>query len=210
MWQLPQFTGEPGNSAINTYVNPPQLNKYFYDIWYAYSDDGGVTWSEPAIAVNVADEANYWVNIAVNGVEVNGDQATVHFFYYLDEIPGAGQLGENAFGTVCTWKYDNVSFTVISVEGEEGNVVDNFILDQNYPNPFNPSTTISYTLAERSAVSLKVYDVLGNEVANLVNTTQEAGKQSITFDAGNLASGLYIYTLNAGNFTSSRKMMLLK
>jgi hypothetical protein len=210
MWQLPQFTGEPGNSAINTYVNPPQLNKYFYDIWYAYSDDGGVTWSEPAIAVNVADEANYWVNIAVNGVEVNGDQATVHFFYYLDEIPGAGQLGENAFGTVCTWKYDNVSFTVTSVEGEEGNVVDNFILDQNYPNPFNPSTTISYTLAERSAVSLKVYDVLGNEVANLVNTTQEAGKQSITFDAGNLASGLYIYTLNAGNFTSSRKMMLLK
>ncbi|MCW8810130.1 MAG: T9SS type A sorting domain-containing protein, partial [Ignavibacteriaceae bacterium] len=56
----------------------------------------------------------------------------------------------------------------------------------------------------------KVYDVLGNEVANLVNTTQEAGKHNVRFDAGKLASGLYIYTLNAGNFTSTKKMMLLK
>ena len=210
MWQLPQFTGEPGNSAINTYVSPPQANKYFYDIWYAYSDDGGVTWSDPEIAVNVNNEANYWANIAVNGVEVNGDQATVHFFYYYDEIPGAGQLGENAFGTVCTWKYDNISFTVTSVEGEENGVIDNFVLEQNYPNPFNPSTTINYTLPARSAVTLKVYDVLGNEVASLVNSSQEAGSYSVNFDAKNLASGLYIYTLNTGNFTSSKKMMLLK
>jgi hypothetical protein len=65
-------------------------------------------------------------------------------------------------------------------------------------------------LAERSAVTLKVYDVLGNEVANLVNTTQEAGQHNIRFDASGLSSGLYIYTLNTGNFTSSRKMMLLK
>ncbi|MBK9098344.1 MAG: T9SS type A sorting domain-containing protein [bacterium] len=210
MWQLPQFTGEPGNSPINTFVQSGQANKYFYDIWYAYSDDGGVTWSDPAIAVNVVDEANYWVNIAVNGVEVDGGQATVHFFYYYDEIPGAGQLGENSFGTVCTWKYDSVSFPVTSVDGDDNAVVDNFVLDQNYPNPFNPSTTISYTLPERSDVALKVYDVLGNEVANLINTTQEAGKYDVTFDAGKLASGLYIYTLNAGNFISSKKMMLLK
>jgi hypothetical protein len=208
MWNLPQFTGEPGNSAINTYVNPPEANKYYYDIWYAYSDDGGVTWSEPAMAVNVTDEANYWVNIA--GVEVNGDQATVHFMYYYDEIPGAGQLGENSFGTDCAWKYDKISFTVTSVDGEDGGLVNNFVLDQNYPNPFNPSTTINYTLSERSDVSLKVYDVLGNEVASLVNTTQEAGKYDVQFDAPKLSSGLYIYTLNAGNFTSSKKMMLLK
>jgi hypothetical protein len=57
---------------------------------------------------------------------------------------------------------------------------------------------------------LKVYDILGNEVANLVNTTQEAGQHNVTFDASGLSSGLYIYTLNTGNFTSSRKMMLLK
>jgi hypothetical protein len=57
---------------------------------------------------------------------------------------------------------------------------------------------------------LRVYDVLGNEVANLVNTTQEAGKYDVTFNASGLSSGLYIYTLNTGNFTSSKKMMLLK
>jgi hypothetical protein len=209
MWNIPQFTGEPGNSPINTYVDPPQANKYYYDIVYSYSEDGGMTWSDPEIAVNVVDEANYWVNIAVNGVEINGDQATVHYFYYYDEIPGAGQLGENAFGDVCTWKYDSITFTVSSVDGDE-NVVNNFVLEQNYPNPFNPSTTINYSLAERSPVNIKVYDVLGNEVATIINTTQEAGSHSVTFNASKLASGLYVYTLNAGDFTSSKKMMLLK
>lgn len=89
-------------------------------------------------------------------------------------------------------------------------LVNNFNLEQNYPNPFNPNTTIIYTLAERSVVSLKVYDVLGNEVASLVNSTQEAGKHNVNFDASKLSSGLYVYTINAGSFTSSRKMMLLK
>ncbi len=123
---------------------------------------------------------------------------------------GSGQLGENSFGTVCAWKYDNISFTVTSVDGEAGGLVNNFVLEQNYPNPFNPSTTINYSLTERSAVSLKVYDVLGNEVASLVNTSQEAGKYDVQFDASALSSGLYIYTLNTGNFISSKKMMLLK
>jgi hypothetical protein len=89
-------------------------------------------------------------------------------------------------------------------------IVYNYSLEQNYPNPFNPTTSISYSLAERSDVTLKIYDVLGNEISTLINTTQEAGKHSINFDASKLSSGLYIYTLNAGNFTSSRKMMLLK
>ncbi|MCJ7552941.1 MAG: T9SS type A sorting domain-containing protein, partial [Ignavibacteriaceae bacterium] len=93
---------------------------------------------------------------------------------------------------------------------EEGIKLNSFSLDQNYPNPFNPSTVVNYTLAERSNVTLKVYDVLGKEVANLVNNTQEAGTHQVTFDASNLASGLYIYTLNAGDFTSSKKMMFLK
>jgi hypothetical protein len=85
-----------------------------------------------------------------------------------------------------------------------------FDLSQNYPNPFNPSTLIKFTIAERSNVTLKVFDVLGREVATLVNTTKEAGSYSVNFDAANFASGLYVYTLNAGDFNSSKKMMLLK
>ncbi|RKY95179.1 MAG: hypothetical protein DRQ13_07415 [Ignavibacteriae bacterium] len=100
------------------------------------------------------------------------------------------------------------SVPVVGVEDEI--VVNNFSLEQNYPNPFNPNTSIKYTLAEQSPVSLKVFDILGNEVATLVNTTQGAGAYDVNFDAANLASGLYIYTLKAGNFTSTKKMMLLK
>ena len=89
-------------------------------------------------------------------------------------------------------------------------IVNSYNLEQNFPNPFNPSTSIKYTLAEKSNVVLKVYDVLGKEVATLVNTNQNAGSHEIRFDASNLSSGLYIYTIQAGNFNSSRKMMLLK
>ncbi|HEX7356731.1 MAG TPA: T9SS type A sorting domain-containing protein, partial [Ignavibacteriaceae bacterium] len=93
---------------------------------------------------------------------------------------------------------------------EDGTVVNSFNLEQNYPNPFNPSTSIKYSVAERSNVSIKVYDMLGKEVANLVNTVKEAGSHEVTFNASNLASGMYVYTITAGNFTSSKKMMLMK
>ena len=109
---------------------------------------------------------------------------------------------------IAEFYYQTMSFPVVGVEDEI--VVNNFTLEQNYPNPFNPSTSIKYTLAEQSPVSLKVYDILGNEVATLVNTTQDVGAYNVNFDASNLASGLYMYTLQAGDFTSTKKMMLLK
>ncbi len=85
-----------------------------------------------------------------------------------------------------------------------------YFLSQNYPNPFNPSTTIEFSTPERSHVSLKVYDVLGNEVATLVDGWMESTNHKVTFNAGKLASGIYYYTLAAGNFTSTEKLILLK
>ncbi len=87
---------------------------------------------------------------------------------------------------------------------------ENFVLLQNYPNPFNPVTTIKYELPAMSNVSLSVYDILGRKVKELVNTKQAAGKYEVRFDAGNLASGVYIYKLQADNFLSTKKMLLLK
>ena len=80
----------------------------------------------------------------------------------------------------------------------------------NYPNPFNPTTTINYQLPENGFVTVKVYDLLGKEIALLVNENKQAGYHSVTFDASRLTSGVYIYTIIVNNFIQSRKMMLLK
>ncbi|MDP3829936.1 MAG: YCF48-related protein [Ignavibacteriaceae bacterium] len=85
-----------------------------------------------------------------------------------------------------------------------------FSLSQNYPNPFNPVTTISWQLPVSSHVTLKVYDVLGKEVATLINNEFEAGSHSVNFDASNFSSGIYFYELRAGNFIQSKKMLLMK
>ncbi|HMN18165.1 MAG TPA: T9SS type A sorting domain-containing protein [Ignavibacteriaceae bacterium] len=89
-------------------------------------------------------------------------------------------------------------------------IPENFILFQNYPNPFNPVTTIKYDLPVKSNVSLTVYDIIGRKIKELVNTKQAAGKYELRFDASNLASGVYIYKLQAADFMSSKKMLLLK
>ena len=90
------------------------------------------------------------------------------------------------------------------------NTAIDFMLNQNYPNPFNPSTQIKYSIKEAGLVQLKVYDILGKEVANLVNENIEAGFYSVNFNASQLSSGIYFYKLQSGTFVSSKKMLLIK
>jgi|GEM_PF-3626032 len=97
----------------------------------------------------------------------------------------------------------------LSVDGEEQIPV-HFSLSQNYPNPFNPSTVISYQLPVSGLVTLKVYDILGNEIAALVNEYRSAGNYEITFDAAGLSSSVYVYQLIAGIYIQTRKMVILK
>jgi hypothetical protein len=85
-----------------------------------------------------------------------------------------------------------------------------YSLGQNYPNPFNPTTTINYSIKSAGDVSLKVYDMLGTEVASLVNEMKEAGNYSVNFNAANLSSGLYVYILSTNNFMDTKKLILLK
>ncbi len=99
---------------------------------------------------------------------------------------------------------------LVDVKAEPSVVASTFSLSQNYPNPFNPTTQIQFSLPAQSTVELKVFNVLGQEVATLIHGSLAAGLHTVNFDARNLASGLYIYRLSAGNFTSVKKMMLLK
>ncbi len=146
-----------------------------------------------------------------------------------------GTLGQTLIGINTNSTQQNhigfwfqVNSVVTSVENEPDNLPTEFRLYQNYPNPFNPTTTIKYAIAhplipsregkERSdrgvLVTLKVYNILGKEVATLVNKKQSPGIYKVAFDAksaaGGLPSGVYIYKIQAGSFTQSRKLLLMK
>ncbi len=107
---------------------------------------------------------------------------------------------------------------VTDINTDDNNLPTNFRLEQNYPNPFNPSTTIKYSIPRNAGVGtshdlslqLKIYDVLGREVATLINEQQKPGNYEITFDASSLTSGVYYYQLKAGDFLDVKKMLLLK
>jgi hypothetical protein len=89
-------------------------------------------------------------------------------------------------------------------------IPDEYVLKQNYPNPFNPTTTIEYSVPQSSYVTLKVFNVLGKEVATLVNGQNGAGRHKVNFDASTLNSGVYFYRIDADNFIDTKKMILLK
>jgi hypothetical protein len=108
---------------------------------------------------------------------------------------------------------DKVSIMALAPKisvGSGEKIPSEYILEQNFPNPFNPTTLLNYSVKEAGLVKIKVYDVLGSEVAELVNETKEAGYHSVEFNASNLPSGVYIYKMQVNEFSTSRKMLLLK
>jgi hypothetical protein len=99
---------------------------------------------------------------------------------------------------------------VIPSVGENGSLPNDFSLSQNYPNPFNPVTKIGYGVSSSGFVSLKLYDVLGQEVATLVNAIEEPGYKSVTWNGKEVPSGVYFYRLQAGSFIETKKLLLLR
>ena len=112
---------------------------------------------------------------------------------------------EHIFANYVYVYYDQV--TDVSVNKKTN--LNAYSLSQNYPNPFNPSTKIDYSIKEEGQVTLKVYDILGREIATLVNENKPAGNYTVEFNAANLPSGVYIYKLTAGKFTAVKKLILL-
>ncbi|MFZ2322519.1 MAG: glycoside hydrolase family 2 TIM barrel-domain containing protein [Ignavibacteriaceae bacterium] len=125
-----------------------------------------------------------------------------------DSLKLAGVALKDAYAV-----FYNMGGTVTDIDEEENlTLPNNFSLEQNYPNPFNPQTKIIYAIPKNEFVSIKVYDVLGSEIVKLVNENKPAGKYELTFDAVqyNLSSGVYFYRVEAGNFTSIKKMIYMK
>jgi len=117
----------------------------------------------------------------------------------------AGGTGAVAANYIARW---NNGATSVEQIGDD--IPTTYLLSQNYPNPFNPSTTISFSIPTSEFVTLKVYDMLGREVATLVNENLSAGSYSYNFDASNLTSGVYLYKLQAGKYSETKKMILMK
>ncbi len=118
----------------------------------------------------------------------------------------------NSWSNVAVWTYTWVGnkWEVTTGVTDRNQTVNSYRLDQNYPNPFNPATSIQYSIMKPGKVALKVYDILGREVATLVNQYQAAGSYTINFDASRLSSGVYFYRIQSGSFQSVKKMILLK
>ncbi|MBK7981738.1 MAG: T9SS type A sorting domain-containing protein [Ignavibacteriae bacterium] len=117
---------------------------------------------------------------------------------------------DDSYANVSAWSYTWYGDkNVVGVE--DGKMLTaKFNLEQNYPNPFNPVTQINYSISKQGFVSLKIYNILGSEVENLISENQTAGNYTVTFDASKLASGVYMYKLETENFISTKKMILMK
>lgn len=165
----------------------------------AVNEDGKVISS--AVSDN---EGNYLLT------NLNADNYSLVFnkFDYAEaEVNNIQVFENNLYSSIAN--INLVPETVTDVENEV-TTPSHFSLSQNYPNPFNPETTISFNLPYQQHVTLKVYDILGNEVANLVNETKQAGKYEVKFNASKLSSGIYFYTLKTDNFSKTMKMTLIK
>ncbi|PKL82448.1 MAG: hypothetical protein CVV24_10015 [Ignavibacteriae bacterium HGW-Ignavibacteriae-3] len=117
---------------------------------------------------------------------------------------------DNGWNNPSKWMYTWLGDSDQITTGAEFELPFTYSLDQNYPNPFNPTTQIKYSIAKAGVVTLKVYDILGRQVADLVNKYQEAGHYKVDFNASHFASGVYIYKVESNSFSSVKKMMLVK
>ncbi len=186
----------------------------YRDIWATASGDNGLTW-KPPIKINFTSPRRDWTYPSVSPTN---DQDANNFYFNIsvqvDSIPGSyvnGQANGESQARNYFVRVQIPKSELIGVKNISSEIPDNFALYQNYPNPFNPTTLIRFALSTNTNVTLKVYDITGKEVATLLNNVyMNAGINEYTFDASNLSSGIYFYTIQAGDFKDTKKMMLIK
>ncbi|MCH8032961.1 MAG: T9SS type A sorting domain-containing protein [Bacteroidetes bacterium] len=171
------------------------------------SNDNGQTWVNVS---NTREGTNDWERIRFKVADYVPATDSVQLRFIADNFfPNAPSLVEALVDDFQIFAVDS-NITAIDSTIATLNIPRKFELSQNYPNPFNPSTAIKYSIPKAGFVTLVVYDVLGSEVSSLVNEEKTAGYFEIEFDGSSLASGIYFYRLQAGDFVETKKMMMLK
>jgi photosystem II stability/assembly factor-like uncharacterized protein len=196
-------------------------NSGFYGLFR--STDEGITWAIRDSSLNgdrfssLAFDATGKLYAGGNGVFVSSDEGAdwLNITHNLPSPPLAHALtlgadGHLYVGTVKSGVWKSAQSVTSAADEYLSNYPREFILYQNYPNPFNPRTSIGYRLPSRSYVTLKVFDLLGCEVATIVNGRKESGEHSVTWNAGNLPSGIYYYRLTAGTLVETKKMVVTR
>lgn len=142
----------------------------------------------------------------------NGGGKQVNTSYILNGTVGEPAIGKsnNSLNQNLHGFWNSFYYSTVVDVNEDDMLPIEFKLHQNYPNPFNPSTVIKYAIPERSYVLIKVYNIAGEELVTLVNVEKDQGWYELNFNPRGLSSGVYIFRMNAGNFVSTKKMMLIK
>lgn len=176
------------DKVILTWQTATEINNYGFEIERKLAADGNNKNFTKIGFVN----GNGNSNLLIDYIFTDNNVKPGKYLYRLKQIDNNGNFN-----------YSN------NIEVEINNII-SYKLEQNYPNPFNPETKIKYGIEKTGFVSLKVYDILGKEVTSLVNQVQNEGEYEITFNAANFSTGIYILSLNSGNFRLNRKMILIK
>ncbi|MFH1195761.1 MAG: T9SS type A sorting domain-containing protein [bacterium] len=204
---LPQSLNPNGTTRLNVNYTIPEINKYWSDLEFklgivSVETPGTVTLSfsnspVPQTIEITTDTRD--ISLPIGGVQHSGN-----FSFSISTV------GTNTAFTIDNIGIPtNVPMVPSSVDDNEV-IPDQFLLMQNYPNPFNPTTSIKYQVSSIIRVKIAVYDLLGKEVATLVDEVKEAGTYQIEFDGSGLASGIYFYKMTAGNFSDIKKCAILK
>jgi hypothetical protein len=186
----------------------------YMDGYFTASGDGGLTWKKP-VKITPDSPRRDWTNTSIS--PWNDDDANNWYANILiqsDSVPGSFVNHTTNGESLAQLMFVRVEVSrdsVIGIKNISNEIPGEYSLQQNYPNPFNPSTTIRFNIPNTSNVTLKIYNISGQEVATLVNNeVVSAGVKEVDFNAVNLSSGIYFYTIKANDFTATKKMVLIK
>jgi photosystem II stability/assembly factor-like uncharacterized protein len=211
--QIVSYSWEFGDGYTSNQMNAThsysQAGQFTYRL--TVTDNNGAT-GQSAGSIVISDTPSRWTVTPSSGTVAAGSYRDVSISFASEGLPEgnyAGQLHITSNGGNSVVPVRILISTAVKVDDRDVSVY-SFRLEQNYPNPFNPSTTISWELARDEMVSLIIYDIAGKEIATLVSERLGAGKYEITFNASNLSSGVYLYRLRAGDYSETKKLVLLK